>query len=90
MLLQSVQQEHVADTGVEVIHVQTVQGNYEEHTKRVVLQAKEARRAQAMIGNPSKEDFKGMVSGNLIKNCPTMTTDITDARMIFGPDLPSV
>ncbi len=88
--LQSLQQEHVADTGVEVVHVQTVRGNYEGHTKRDVLQAKEARRAQVMIRNPSKGDFKGMVSGNLIKNCPIMTTNNTNARTIFGPDLASI
>ncbi len=90
ILLQSMQQEHVADMGVEVMHVQTVRGNNEGHTKRDVLQAKEARCAQAMIGNPSKGDFKGMVSGNLIKNCPIMTTNITNARTIFGPDLASI
>jgi hypothetical protein len=67
MLMQSMQQEHVTNMGVEVMHVQTVRGNYEGHTKRDVLQAKEARHAQAMIGNPSKGDFKGMVRGNLIK-----------------------
>jgi hypothetical protein len=90
MLLQSMQQEHPVCTGVEVLHVQTVRGNYEWHTKRDMLQAKEAQRAQAMIGNPSKGDFKGMVSGNLIKNCPITTTDITNARKIFGPDLASI
>jgi hypothetical protein len=65
MLLQSMQQEHPVCTGVKVLHVQTVRGNYEGHTKRDVLQAKEAQHAQAMIRNPSKGDFKGMVSGNL-------------------------
>jgi hypothetical protein len=43
-----------------------------------------------MIRNPSKGDFKGMESGNLIKNCPITTTDITNARKIFGPDLASI
>jgi hypothetical protein len=90
MLLQSVQQEHMAETGVEILHVQTVRGNYEGHTKRDVLQAKEAQRAQAMIRNPSEGDFKGMVSRNLIKNCPVRTSDITNARAIFGPDLTSI
>ncbi len=90
MLLQSMQQEHVANTGMEVMHVQTVHGNYEGHTKRDVLQAKEARREQAMIRNPSKGDFKGMVSRNLIKNCPVTTTNITNAGTIFGPDLTSI
>jgi hypothetical protein len=90
MLLQSMQQEHRVCTGVEVLHVQTVRGNYEGHTKRDVLQAKEAQRVQAMIRNPSEGDFKGLVSRNLIKNCPVTTTDITNARRIFGPDLASI
>jgi hypothetical protein len=90
MLLQSMKQEHVPNTGVEVMHVQTVRGNYEGHTKRDVLQAKEAWHAHAMIGNPSEGNFKGIVSRNLIKNCPVTTTDITNAHTIFGPDLASV
>jgi hypothetical protein len=90
ILLQSMQQEYCVCMGVKVLHVQTVRGNYEGCMKRDVLQAKEAQRAQAMIGNPSKGDFKGMVSGNLIKNCPITTTDITNARKNFGPDLASV
>ncbi len=89
MLLQSMQQEHCVCMGVEVLHVQTVHGNYEGHTKRDVLQAKEAQRAQAMIGNPSEGDFKGMVSGNLIKNCPVTMTDITNACKIFVQTLPA-
>jgi len=88
LLLQSIQGEHVAKTGI--VHVQTVRGNYEGHTKKDVMQAKEAQRTHAMIGNPSEKDFKGMVSGNMIKNCPVTTTDITNARTIFGPDLPSI
>jgi hypothetical protein len=70
--------------------VQTVRGNYEGYTKREVLKAKEARRAQAMMGNPSEADYKGMVSHNLIPNCPITSSDITNAKAIFGPDLPSV
>ena len=70
--------------------VQTVRGNYEGYTKRKVLKAKEARRAQAMMGNPSEKDYKTMVSNNLIPECPITSTDITNARAIFGPDLPSV
>ncbi len=33
----------MAKTGVEILHVQTVCGNYEGHTKKDVLQAMEAR-----------------------------------------------
>jgi hypothetical protein len=42
MLLQSTQQEHCVCTLVEVLHVQTVRGNYEGHRRRDMLQAKEA------------------------------------------------
>jgi hypothetical protein len=54
------------------------------------MQAKEARRAQAMMGNPSEKDYKGMVSNNLIANCPINSQDVANARTIFGPDLASV
>jgi hypothetical protein len=70
LLLQSIQGEHVAETDIGVLHVQTVRGNYEGHTKKDVMQAKEARRVQAMTRNPSKKDFKGMLSGNMIKKLP--------------------
>jgi hypothetical protein len=54
------------------------------------LKAKEACQGQAMIGNPSKGDYKGLVSSNMISNCLIAPVDITNARMIFGPDLASV
>ena len=76
------------DEGVSL--VQTVRGNYEGYTKQEVLKAKEARRTEAMMGNPSEGDYKGMVSHNLIPNCPVTSSDITNAKAIFGPDLPSV
>jgi hypothetical protein len=67
-----------------------VRENYEGYTKREVLRAKEARRAQAMIGNLSEEDFKAMVSSNMIKNCSITPSDIANAKEIFGPALASV
>ncbi len=62
------------------MHVQTVRGNYEVHTKKEVTRAKEARHAQAMMGNPSKKDFKGMVSNNMVPNCPIDCHDIANQR----------
>ncbi len=46
--------------------VQTVRGNYKGFTKQEVIKAREAREAQTMLGNPSKKDFQGLVSGNLM------------------------
>ena len=43
-----------------------------------------------MMGNPSEKDYKGMVSNNLIANCPISSKDVSNARTIFGPDLASI
>ncbi len=43
-----------------------------------------------MIGNPSKSDYKGMVRGSMIQNCPVTLKDITNARAIFSPNLASI
>ncbi len=72
------------------VFVQTVGQKHERFTKRKVLEAKEARCAMGIIGNPGKEDFKGMVRGIMIKNCPVTLDAITNARAIFGPNLPSL
>ncbi len=75
---------------VGMILVQTVHQNYKGYTKRKVLQAKEARCAMGMIGNPSKRDFTNMVRGNMISICPVTSDDITNVCTIFGPDLASL
>jgi hypothetical protein len=93
MLLQMVEDTKAdEDLTVEVgaNFVQTVRRNYEGYTKREVLQAKEARRGQAMLGNPSEKDYQGLVSGNLVNNCPISSSNVSNARAIFGPDLASV
>jgi hypothetical protein len=95
MLLQRVQgkQSKAGGESMETIQtalVQMVQGNYLGYTKKDVLKAKEACRAQGMIGKPSKKDYEGVVSGNLITNCPITTSDISNAREMFGPDLTSI
>ncbi len=71
-------------------HVQMVWENYEGFMKKDVIKAKEARQAQGLIGNPSKKDFKGMVSNHLIPNCPVTYDAITNAQKTFGPDLASI
>ena len=69
--------------------MQTVRQNYEGY-KREILEAKEARRAVGMIGNPSKRDFKGMVQERTINNCPVTTNAISNAHTMSGPDLANV
>jgi hypothetical protein len=43
-----------------------------------------------LIGNPSESDFRGMVRGNMIRNCPITSDDVTNVRAIFRPDLASI
>ena len=90
MLLQQEIQERKETLDNEVSYIQTVHGNYEGYTKREVMQAKEACRAQAMMGNLSEKDYKRMVSNNLMANCPITSKDISNTRTIFRPDLASI
>ncbi len=93
LLIQMMEQqdkENKDSTKKEVTLVQTVHGNYKGFTKREVIKMQEVREAQAMLGNPSKKNFQGLVSGNLIPNCPIARSDISNARKMFGPDLASI
>jgi hypothetical protein len=53
---------------IETAFVQTLRANYKGYTKKEVLKAKEAQCAQALIGNPSKGVYKGLVSSKMIAN----------------------
>jgi hypothetical protein len=79
----------LVQTGSEEVAItfeQTVQQNYEGYTKKQVLEANEARCTLGMIGNPSKCNFKDILRGNLISNCPVTTDAVTNAHTIFGLD----
>ena len=72
----------------ECMLVNTVRDNFEGHTKHDIAKAKESRRLQGMVGNPTDKEFKGMVREKLItKNCPVTVQDVENANRIFGPDL---
>ena len=72
------------------ILVQTVRSNYEGFTKKDIKAPKAARKLQGMIGSPSEKDYGGTVSGNMIKNYPIDSTDVSNARAIIGAYLASV
>jgi hypothetical protein len=71
----------------ECMMVNTVQGNLEGYTRNEIEKAKEARRLQGMIGNPTEKELAGMVREKLIANCPVTVLDVHNAKRIFGPDL---
>ena len=70
--------------------VNTVNGNCKGFTKCKFEGTKAERRTLGMIGFPSERDFGNMVLSNLIRNCPTTSTDIANAKKIFGTEVPSI
>ena len=68
--------------------VNTVKEAEEGYTKRQISQAKLAREFQAIVGNPSTNDLKAIVSANQIANCPITVDDIDRAETIYGPSVP--
>jgi hypothetical protein len=71
----------------ECMMVTTVRGNLEGYTRHEIEKAKEARRLQGMIGNPTERELEGLVREKLIANCPVTVQDVHNANRIFGPDL---
>jgi hypothetical protein len=71
----------------ECMLVNTVRDNFEGHTKQDIVKAKEDRRLQGMVGNPTDKEFKRMVREKNITNCPVTVQDVENANHIFGPDL---
>jgi len=76
-----------ASSNIELMLVNTVRENFEGYSRHEVKKAKEARRIQGMIANPTEREFTGMVREQLLTNCPVTVRDIDNANRIFGPDL---
>jgi hypothetical protein len=76
-----------ASSNIELILVNTVRENFEGYSRHEVKKAKEARRIQGMIANPTKREFPGMLCEQLLTNCPVTMRDVDNANQIFDPDL---
>jgi hypothetical protein len=57
MVMQVIQVQGTQECASEAatLHMQMVHGNYKGYTKQEIMQAKQARKVQAMIGNPNKK-----------------------------------
>jgi hypothetical protein len=75
------------NSNIEMMLVNTVQGNREGYTRQDIERAKEARRIQGMIANPTEREFAGMVCEQLLTNCPVTVRDVDNDNRIFGPDI---
>ena len=67
--------------------VTTIKGNFEGYTKRQFEGAIKVCCLQAMLGYPSRKNFKSMVHANLIAHFPVTPGNISHAYQCFGKNL---
>ena len=67
--------------------VNTVTENRSNYTTQQFERAKEARKLYHNIGAPTVENFKYVLKGNMIRNCPVTIEDVKIAEDIWGKDI---
>ncbi len=68
----------------------TVEENKLHFTAREFEQAKLARKLYHNVGTPTVKNFKALLRGNVIANCPVTVQDVSNAEKIFGPSMSSL
>jgi hypothetical protein len=74
----------------EAVLINTVAQNRNSYTVRAYKLVALAHRIQDTIGRPSIRDYKKIVSGSWMQNCPVNRADVTAAEEIFGANLGSL
>ena len=74
-------------TNPKVTFIQTVKENEEGYSQRHLDQARRAQELYTKVGHPSQKDFKAMVAGGMILNCPVTVADVIRAKKIYGPSI---
>jgi hypothetical protein len=67
-------------SNVELMLVDTVRENFEGYTRHDVERAREARRIQGIIANPTEREFAGMVREKLLTNRPITVRKVENAN----------
>ena len=70
-----------------IAFINTVSGNKEGFTKRQIKGAEAAQTPHAMPGCPSMKDFKWVLCGDQIKDCPITAQDAETAFKIWGKNI---
>jgi spore germination protein YaaH len=81
---------HGHNRGKNVTLINTVNNNSSRYNVHNFSCAIHAREIQALIGRPSTEQYKQVVSRNFLPNCPINNADIDAAEDIFGQDVESI
>jgi hypothetical protein len=68
----------------EVSFLQTVKENEEGHSQRQLEQARLAKDIYTKVGHSLQQDFKAMVAGGMILNCPITVADVIRAENIWS------
>jgi hypothetical protein len=71
----------------EAIMVMTVKEKKSKYSEQDVRRAELARKLQHVIGHPLTKQFKKIIAGNYLLNCPIGDDDITTAEDIFGQSI---
>ncbi len=68
------------NSNIEMMLMNTVQGNFEGYNRHDIERAKEAQCIQGMIVNPTEKEFAGMVRERLLTNCPVTMRNVDNAN----------
>ena len=64
--------------------LETVEGNMEGYSKTEIERAKQTKQIYHKVGAPGMENFKYLIKGNMVKNCPVVPKDIDNMIGIWG------
>jgi hypothetical protein len=78
------------ESNIGLMLVNTVRGNFEGYTRKEIERAREARRIQGMIANPTERELSAMVREKLLANCPVTVQDVNNAHHIYSCDLANI
>ncbi len=78
------------ESNIGLMLVNAMRGNFEWYTRKKIERAREARRIQGMIANPTEREFSTMVHEKLLANCPVTVQDVNNAHHIYGRDLTNI
>ncbi len=73
-----------------LLFIHTVRGNMEGYTWHKAKEACAVREAQSMLGNPTDQEFLGMVCYSMILNRPVTPTAVQNANQIICLNLTGV
>ena len=78
--------EHAED----LVMLETMEKNMEMFTKEDIERAQLARVVQRRTGHPTNEHMKQIASQRSLKNIPIRTSDVANAKTLYGPSVPGL